>query len=174
MSGSKLPSSPYIMPNHTKHMVNYVINYISNVTDSDITMSIEGIASESDNEYEEFLRNFVELDRVNSPIGKSGTLVRKTILEDFIKYKGAVIGNWPVVSGFPITFSLDDEVTTRDERKGICVGSLWTPNLVNYRNFRTGYFVVKVDFSGDYEYHIRNDLVGDRIKSRDPIEGRSY
>lgn len=81
--------------------------------------------------------------------------------------KGDVGHNSPHVTGFPVTFKEGDRVKTKDGRVGTVLGSRWFDELVLYRyesEPRLGYFLVKVDF-GDYiEYHIRNDLSGDRFR----------
>jgi len=81
--------------------------------------------------------------------------------------KGAVGHNSPHVSGFPITYKEGDRVKTKDGREGTVLGSDWIDDLVLYRyenESRIGYFLVKIDFDDHIEYHIRNDLSGERFR----------
>jgi hypothetical protein len=81
--------------------------------------------------------------------------------------KGDVGHNSPHVIGVPITFNEGDRVKTKDGREGTVLGSRWFDELVLYRyesESRMGYFLVKVDFGDHIEYHVRNDLSGDRFR----------
>lgn len=81
--------------------------------------------------------------------------------------KGDVGHNSPHVTGFPITYKEGDRVKTIDGRVGTVLGSNWVDELVLYRyesEPRSGYFLVKVDFGDHIEYHIRQDLSGDRFR----------
>jgi len=81
--------------------------------------------------------------------------------------KGDVGHNSPHVTGFPVTFKEGDRVKTKDGREGTVLGSRWFDELVLYRyesEPRLGYFLVKVDFGDHIEYHIRNDLSGERFR----------
>jgi len=80
---------------------------------------------------------------------------------------GKVGKNFPHVTGVPIAFKEGDRVKTIDGRVGTVLGSNWVDELVLYRyegQPRLGYFLVKVDFGEHFEYHIRNDLSGDRFR----------
>jgi len=81
--------------------------------------------------------------------------------------KGEIGFNSPHVNGVPITFKEGDRIRTKDGRDGTVLGSDWIDSLVLYRHEnepRMGYFLVKVDFGDHIEYHIRNDLLGDRFR----------
>lgn len=81
--------------------------------------------------------------------------------------KGDVGQNYPHVNGVPITFKEGDRVKTQDGRVGTVLGSNWFDELVLYRyenEPRLGYFLVKVDFGDHIEYHIRQDLSGERFR----------
>lgn len=81
--------------------------------------------------------------------------------------KGEIGQNWPHVTGVPITFKEGDRVKTKDGRVGTVLGSNWFDELALYRyesEPRLGYFLVKVDFGDHIEYHIRQDLSGERFR----------
>ncbi len=84
------------------------------------------------------------------------------------RIKNGLVGqNSPHVTGVPITFKEGDRVKTLDGRVGTVLGSNWVDELALYRyesEPRLGYFLVKVDFGDHIEYHIRNDLSGDRFR----------
>lgn len=81
--------------------------------------------------------------------------------------KGQIKINSPHVAGVSLTYLEGDSVTTRDGRKGTVLGSHWVDELVLYRyqdEPQKGFFLVKVDFGEHIEYHIRQDLSGDRFR----------
>ena len=81
--------------------------------------------------------------------------------------KGEIGYNSPHVGGIPIIYKEGDRVRTRNGREGTVLGSDWIASLVLYRyesEPRMGYFLVKVDFGDHFEYHIRQDLSGDRFR----------
>ena len=81
--------------------------------------------------------------------------------------KGEIGQNSPHVTGVPITFNEGDRVKTIDGRVGTVLGSNWFDELTLYRyesEPRLGYFLVKVDFGDHIEYHIRQDLSGERFR----------
>ena len=81
--------------------------------------------------------------------------------------KGKMGYNSPHVGGIPIIFKEGDRVKTKDGREGTVLGSDWISSLVLYRyqsEPRMGYFLVKVDFGDHFEYHIRQDLTGERFR----------
>ncbi len=82
--------------------------------------------------------------------------------------KGKIGFNSPHVGGIPVTYKEGDRVRTKDERDGTVLGSDWIDSLVLYRyesEPRIGYFLVKVDFGDHIEYHIRQDLSGERFRN---------
>jgi hypothetical protein len=81
--------------------------------------------------------------------------------------KGDVGKNYPHVTGNALTYKEGDRVKTLDGRVGTVLGSSWIDELVLYRHDsqpRMGYFLVKVDFGDHIEYHIRQDLFGERFR----------
>src|SRR5438093_1277676 len=81
--------------------------------------------------------------------------------------KGKIGHNSPHVCGMAIAFKEGDRVKTRDGRIGTVLGSSWVDELVLYRyndEPRMGYFLVKVDFGDHLEFHVRQDLAGDRFR----------
>lgn len=119
---------------------------------------------------EELKQELLKYDQDIAPtIKPDGQLEFRYILDEDQKRleKGQIRKNSPHVAGIPLTYQEGDSVTTRDGRKGTVLGSQWVDSLVLYRyqdEPQKGFFLVKVDFGEYIEYHIRQDLSGDRFR----------
>ncbi len=130
-------------------------------------MTYHGTAKETDKEFQDFLSDYIKEPILGgSPSGDKYRLVKKKDRKK-IKKNDFVYIKWPHVGGVPLTYWPGDQVITKDGRKGLVEGSIFLFELVIFEKGKpsAAHFVVKVNF-GDYiEYHVREDLSGERFVS---------
>jgi len=124
-----------------------------------------GTAKETDREFQDFLSDYIKEPILGgSPLEDNYRLVKKNDRKK-IKQNDLVFFNWPHIGGIVLTYYPGDEVITKDGRKGLVEGSIHLFELVIFEKGKpnVGHFVVKVNFEDQIEYHVREDLVGERF-----------
>jgi len=125
-----------------------------------------GNASENDKEYINFISPYVT-EQVNHHEPLSSGEVRLTLPENLGKLENQTVHyNRSGYGWGPTTFWLDDEVKTKDGKKGKVLGNIWVHNLVLFRGNTpcAGYWAVKVGFDNHCKYYFVHELEGENIQ----------
>jgi len=135
-------------------------------------MTYHGRAKRTDKEFQDFLSDYIKEPILGGSLFEVNYRLVKKKDRKNIKKNDFVFIKWPHVGGVPLTYWPDDQVITKDGRKGLVEGSIFLFDLVIFEKGKpsAAHFVVKVNF-GDYsEYHVREDLSGERFDSSSDVE----
>ncbi len=135
-------------------------------------MTYHGRAKRTDKEFQDFLSDYIK----EPVLGGSSLEVNYRIVKkkdgNKIKQNDIVFFKYPHSPGIALTYFPGDEVITKDGRKGLVEGSILLSDLVIFEKGKptSDHYVVKVNFDDYSEYHVREDLSGERFDSSSDVE----